>query len=1149
MTFTVKDATIISANIQGITWKANAKILVSGSLNELITGTMDGKISSVTPKGSAAQGQIVFTITASESNGNSSELLAAVASGSSGTQYSSSQIKHFTVMVYNVDNFDVGIELNCYGDNSSMYLQMMSGTSATPVVRLGNLTGANLPSVITNGVRNSPEGYGLFATNAYLAGAIISTEGQIGGFTIGDTTLSNGTFASSGGVFVSTGKTATSSQKIGGSDGSLTWAFTAGSTFGVTTAGTIYATSGKIAGWTLGTNVLSTGTYGSDSSVFISNTNMASKAIAGTTLSTWRLTVGSHFGVTNTGAVYANSGKIGCWNIGSTSFYSDGHAAYDTNANGIYMDATYLAGGKQAAWYFKNDGSAKIGAMTLSSAGVLSVPAANITGTLSVGVNNVTGLNDLLDEKASASDFSALSNKVNAIQGTCSASYQSTRDKVVDCSGFDFYDGALIAVTFSSSNTYYSNSNNTASLRLNVNGTGLRDVWVDSAVTSNTNQLLWAQGAIITFRYSGNANSGKYIVVGEPRSWYGASDIVASTATKTDNVTPITGCVVCKGTRVSLSMKYENTADAPKLNISGTGEINLYSGNDQSYRPKASNGRSWTNESTASFVFDGRYWRIAETSGLSKAYIANTNAVSALTNANTAATKATSYITDITSDGVFVHEKSSSDVTPTTSGVNGVHISSDVKIIRNAQVVATYGTTITLGQTSSYNTQISSSGLNFYNNGTALASYGSTITIGKTGTNDRNVYIDSNGVNIRKASTVLATYGDTITLGQIADGQTRVQIDDNSLDIISRTSGTDTPVATFGEVSRIGIGASTTFDSASLSFSNENSEEIMRLAGDGIVIGKSSNPTFTVDSRSIALLDADGEDVFRVTYGGGGTYTQKTRKKFTSKFSSSQISSGSYNVNAIDNVSQIASYPRNVKVEFYYFYTLEYIVNGQTLTREGYSLRETKNLILTTHYTRSYTDNPPNGSGKITLNADGMNQINTWIQNYCYNTTSRVLFYIEFEYDCHIPTYSNLNMNGNIVVAGTGGGNIACVDLNASGYVRADVVDVDSIIYTDTLNAPLFIYRDFSTSSLTVGANAAFAISFSQLNNYSVPTGYVPFAFSRISVDNNYLYFRWMNPDSIFNGSVAVGRNSSSSQQTFVLSVRIIFAQGGLFGT
>jgi len=62
----------------------------------------------------------------------------------------------------------------------------------------------------------------------------------------------------------------------------------------------------------------------------------------------------------------------------------------------------------------------------------------------------------------------------------------------VDCSGFDFYDGALIAVTFSSSNTYYSNNNNTASLRLSVNGTDLRDVWVDSAVTSNTNQLLWA---------------------------------------------------------------------------------------------------------------------------------------------------------------------------------------------------------------------------------------------------------------------------------------------------------------------------------------------------------------------------------------------------------------------------------------------------------------------------------------------------------------------------------------------------------------------------------------------------------------------------------------------------------------------------------
>jgi len=54
------------------------------------------------------------------------------------------------------------------------------------------------------------------------------------------------------------------------------------------------------------------------------------------------------------------------------------------------MDSTYLAGGKQAMWYLKNDGSAKIGALTLSSAGILAVPAANITGKLTasqIGAN------------------------------------------------------------------------------------------------------------------------------------------------------------------------------------------------------------------------------------------------------------------------------------------------------------------------------------------------------------------------------------------------------------------------------------------------------------------------------------------------------------------------------------------------------------------------------------------------------------------------------------------------------------------------------------------------------------------------------------------------------------------------------------------
>lgn len=63
-----------------------------------------------------------------------------------------------------------------------------------------------------------------------------------------------------------------------------------------------------------------------------------------------------------------------------------------------------------------------------------------------------------------------------------------------------------------------------------------------------------------------------------------------------------------------------------------------------------------------------------------------------------AANTAKSYITNVSNDGVFVHEYSSSDVQPTTTGANGVHISDDVDIIRNGEVVASYGEAAVIGK-------------------------------------------------------------------------------------------------------------------------------------------------------------------------------------------------------------------------------------------------------------------------------------------------------------------------------------------------------------------------------------------------------------------------------------------------------------------
>lgn len=99
------------------------------------------------------------------------------------------------------------------------------------------------------------------------------------------------------------------------------------------------------------------------------------------------------------GVVVADSGSIGHFTINENAIYSGEHSAYNTSGkNGIFIGRPsssssdyYVSGGPGALWYLKSDGSAKIGAMELTSAGVLSVPAANITNLSTAAVTAVTG--------------------------------------------------------------------------------------------------------------------------------------------------------------------------------------------------------------------------------------------------------------------------------------------------------------------------------------------------------------------------------------------------------------------------------------------------------------------------------------------------------------------------------------------------------------------------------------------------------------------------------------------------------------------------------------------------------------------------------------------------------------------------------------
>ena len=260
-----------------------------------------------------------------------------------------------------------------------------------------------------------------------------------------------------------------------------------------------------------------------------------------------------------------------------------------------------------------------------------------VTNRVSKNEQDISGINTTIGElqttvasKADGSTVETISSKLNtvsdtvdghtqtisSVQGTAenannkavaysatSATGASTAAKVAACTNFPaLAAGVTVTVRFSAANT------STGALTLNVNSTGAKTVYVNGSATASTNQLLWAANANITFTYDGTY----WRVDSEPRSWYGTCSTAAGTAAKS---AVINEAVICKGTNVTLNMTSENTNASATLNITSTGAKNIYYGTTTT-RPTTSNGYGWTAASTVTFVFDGAYWRLGDTSAL-----------------------------------------------------------------------------------------------------------------------------------------------------------------------------------------------------------------------------------------------------------------------------------------------------------------------------------------------------------------------------------------------------------------------------------------------------------------------------------------------------------------------------------------------------
>lgn len=203
-----------------------------------------------------------------------------------------------------------------------------AGTASTQYGTFIAVGTSNTAKVISAGSRSyDGSTYGNWDYKFYVRndGYLYSTMGNVGGWTIGSNALYKGTMGTANGVFlIPAGSTENSS--IGGSESINDWTITSGANFGVTASGAVYcsdihatgeitATSGHIGnatnGFTIDASGFYSGTKTANTSGYIAMSNTAfSRTINSTALNNLNLAIGSKFGVTSDGTLYANGLNI-----------------------------------------------------------------------------------------------------------------------------------------------------------------------------------------------------------------------------------------------------------------------------------------------------------------------------------------------------------------------------------------------------------------------------------------------------------------------------------------------------------------------------------------------------------------------------------------------------------------------------------------------------------------------------------------------------------------------------------------------------------------------------------------------------------------------------------------------------------------------
>lgn len=862
-----------------VQWTSGSKILITGQVQVngewIPLGTLLGTLNSNNPTTSMP----VVSIT--DNRNNTSAILTDIYSlkGNASLSY-----RNLKVSLYQrADSskyYPLGIFMTALGQNGKTFLDIYGGVNelttsyggyANPNVRIGNLSG--LPAITTTAGNYTPVGWGIYTTNGYFSGTIVSNTGVIGGWKLGASSLYNGT----------TGLNNTTVGIYLGTDGIRNYKDTdtyVNITEGVITAkgvnltGTINATAGNIGGASITNGVL-----------LVKDANISGK-ISANHIDASSITIGSLSGADNyalkedvptTVAELTDSGSYLTTSVASNTYATQTNLNNEINARKAVYGTSSTDAGTATKVVTCSNFALYTGAsvtVTFSKTNTSSAPQLNVNSTGAKSIKSYTGANLTEGEykwAAGASitftydgtnwrmqDGGALQAKIDAASSASTASSQAGVATQQATNATSAKTAAESAKTAAESAKTAAQSAKTAAETASSQASSAKDTAVSAkndAISAKTDAQTAAGNASQSATDAANSATAAAEVMGGFTILWNYSAFATSdngegylcafdpaTGTKSD----ANGWVKWNGVKRTITKQMINPNAVLPYNIpiyvvcrlssatatTGTNYMVWYnSGWKYAAMPTPSAvGGSWTWADGTDIIL-GKFVETASEAALTEYEIYNppytskqitTNVVtaqSASASAASAAQTATTYITNIDSNkGITIK--------PADASGNDY-------------------------------LQMNSSAINFYrNNVETLKIEDSAIRIGKLGNSLRNVYITDSAVQIRNNTSVLAEYGDSIKLYKPTTTTTAVEISSSGASFTGNITATS-----------LSTGTKTASTTGKGTYIDENGNIYV---GDGNTNNFTVTNTGTITATGANLLTATiGNATNKITIGTG----------------------------------------------------------------------------------------------------------------------------------------------------------------------------------------------------------------------------------------------------------------------------------------